>query len=80
MQNNSFMLSKADSKRFCIAIGIGAFTLALVEFLNPTTQPPTGRWDWLFAPIFNNFGSLGLSIYWVIVGIVLVFIGLGKSE
>ena len=38
MPNNSFMLSKADSKRFCTAIGMGAFTLALVEFLNPTIQ------------------------------------------
>jgi len=74
------MLSKADSRKFCIAIGIGAFTLALVEFLNPTTQPPTGRWSWMLAPIFNNFGSLGLSIYWVIVGILLILLVLNKSE
>jgi hypothetical protein len=73
------MLSKSDSKRFCIAIGIETFTLALVEFLNPTTQPPPDA-GWLLTPIFNHFGSLGLSMYWIMVGIFLILIGLGKSE
>jgi hypothetical protein len=79
-QNKPFLLSKSDSRKFVIAIGISALASSAVELYNPTLQPPTGRWSWLTATIFNAFGSTGLATLWTALGLFLIFIAINRNE
>lgn len=79
-QNKPYLLSKADSKKFVIAIGISALASSAVELYNPTLQPPTGRWSWITATIFNAFGSIGLAALWTALGLFLIFIATSRNE
>lgn len=73
------MLDKSDAKKACIAFAIGAWAMALVELLYPTITAPTGKWSWLTGSIFNEVGSLGLVVLWVVVGGFLFLTGFEKD-
>ena len=72
MAERPFLPDKHEARKFCLAIGIGVLALAVVEVVSPRTVAPTGRWSWLTAPIYENFGTYGMAIWWVVVGLVLI--------
>jgi hypothetical protein len=80
VQQKSFLPSRSDSRKSCIAIGVGALVSSAVELYNPTLQPPTGRWSWITATIFNAFGSTGLAVLWTALGLFLILIATSRNE
>jgi hypothetical protein len=45
--------------------------MALHEHLNPTTVRPTGKWSFLFAPLWDKWGSNGIVAGWVLFGLLV---------
>jgi len=80
MTERATLLSKDDSRRFCLVIGICSLALAIVEFVSPRTLAPTGRWSWLTAPIYESLGAYGLAILWVALGAFLVLISMKRGD
>jgi hypothetical protein len=76
MNDQSFLLSKADAKKAGLAIGIGSLVMAITEIADPPVVAPTGRWSWLTAPIFEAFGPYGLCALWVVIGVFLIAVSL----
>jgi uncharacterized membrane protein len=71
-------LSPKDIAKANIGFALVAFTMAIVEYFDKTTTRPTGRWSILFGPIYDSFGSLGISIWYVLVGLLLALIAFFK--
>jgi hypothetical protein len=80
MTERPFLPSKEDSRRFCVAIGIVGWVLAIIEFVSPRTVTPTGRWSWLTAPIYEAFGAYGLAILWALGGAFLVLVSMKRGS
>ena len=80
MNKRPYLLDKADAQKAVLAVGIGTWALALVEFISPHVGPPTGRWSWLIAPIYESFGSHGLAALWFVVGCFLIIVSQKKDE
>ncbi|MDX1915620.1 MAG: hypothetical protein SFU55_08540 [Methylophilus sp.] len=78
MDKKPFLLNKTEANRFILILGAGGWLLALSELLNPTIEAPTGRWSILFKPIYNNFGSHGLALFWFLLGLYFIYTGLKK--
>jgi hypothetical protein len=77
--NRPFTPSKADARRFCLALGIGALVMALLQLLYPRTNAPSGRWSWVTGPLYDVFGSHGLAAFFAVLGVFLLSIGLSKQ-
>lgn len=80
MSERPFFPDKADSKKFCLAIGIGAWALAIVDLVSPPPTAPTGRWSWLIRPIYELFGAYGLAVLYFVAGCILVGISLKRGD
>ena len=76
MDKRSFLLNKTEAKTFVWILGVGGWLLALNELINPTIEEPTGLWNILLKPIYSNFGSHGLAIFWFLLGLYLIYSGL----
>jgi len=68
-------LSRKEVGRFLLAIGIGAYALAIVQFINASVPDENGRWSSLFSFIYSHLGNSGLVIFWVLLGSFLIFKG-----
>jgi hypothetical protein len=79
MSDRPFLPDKADARKFCIAVAIGTWAMALTELLYPSQTAPTGRWSWITGAIFNSAGSKGLAVLWVAVGTFLFITGIKKD-
>ena len=60
-----------EKAKLLIGLSTVCASLAANEYCNPTTHHPTGRYSWLFGPIFEKFGPKGILIYWVAVSALL---------
>jgi hypothetical protein len=78
--DGSFLPNKTNSKKFCLALGVGAWAMALIELISPHAPTPTGRWAWLRSPIYENFGAYGLAVLWVVVGLILIAPSLKRDD
>lgn len=68
-------LSKKEVGRFLLAIGVGAYALALVQYINASVPDSTGRWSWLFSFIYGHLGNAGLVAFWFLLGSFLILKG-----
>lgn len=61
------------ASRRALFIGFAAVSLlmGLMEFLQPTLVRPVGRWSVVFGYLWDEFGSMGICIYWVLQSCVL---------
>lgn len=73
-------LSKREVGRFLLAIGLGAYALALVQYVNASVPDSNGRWSWLLFPIYSHFGNAGLVACWFLLGSFLVLLGWQRGE
>lgn len=80
LQIKSFLPSRSDSRKVCIAMGIAILVSSGMELYNPTLEVPTGRWSWITSSVFNAFGSTGLAAFWAALGLFLIFIAAGRNE
>jgi len=69
-----------DSRKVVIALGVGAYLLAVVDFFSNQSPSPIGRWGWFNWKLYELFGSLGLPIWWSVVGTILLVFGLRKKR
>jgi len=63
-----------------LAVGLIALLMACSEFLNPQLTRPTGRWSFLFGPIWDAFGPTGLAAYWALAGLVFLAVDVVKGK
>ena len=68
-------LSKKEVGKFLLAIGLGAYALALVQYINESVPDSTGRWSWLFSYIYGYLGNAGLVVFWFLLGSFLILKG-----
>jgi hypothetical protein len=56
------------------AVGLALLTLSmgLSEYLVPTTTKPMGRWSFVFGPIWDQWGSTGVVLYWMCLGALCI--------
>jgi hypothetical protein len=65
-------LTPAEVGRFCLAISVGSYVMAVVEFFYPSVPDGSGRWGRLHLFIYQEFGPLGRSAFWVLIGTILL--------
>ena len=70
---NSASLTKTDSRRFCLVMGLVGYCLAWLQYVSPQLPPFTGRWSWVYSLVHQNLGSYGMVLLWVIVGNICLF-------
>lgn len=46
------------------------FFMALHEWLSPTLARPTGKWSFVFGPLWDRWGSGGIIGAWIGMGLV----------
>jgi hypothetical protein len=80
MNKRPLLLDKADARKFVLAVGVGTWAMALVEFISPRPESPTGRWSWLTAPIYDSFGAHGLAALWFAIGCFMIIISQKKDD
>jgi hypothetical protein len=72
-------LSKKEAGGLLLAIGLGAYALALVQYINASVPTGTGRWSWLYSYIFSyiysHLGNAGLVAFWFLLGSFLIVKG-----
>ena len=58
-----------------IATGVSfaGLSMAAYEVFFPTKTMPTGKWSFMLGPIWEAWGSAGLSVYWVAATAIAVF-------
>jgi hypothetical protein len=66
-------LTKTDSRRFILVLGLATYCSAWLEYFSPSLPPFTGRFSWLYSSVFQNLGSHGLVLLWTVVATLLVF-------
>lgn len=60
-----------ETRRFLLAIGIGMYALAYMEYLSvPRTH--SGRWAWLLNWAIEAFGTYGVVYLWGTFGSILI--------
>jgi len=79
MADRPFLPDKSGAKRFCLAIGIGACALSVVEIVWPRGTVPTGNWSWLTRPLYDVFGSYGVAVLYMIVGLFLIVVAVRRE-
>jgi len=63
-----------DRAKLFFGLGIVFVGVAVLECFDPTKSRPEGRYSWITGPIFDNFGSGGLIVYWFAVAFLLAII------
>jgi hypothetical protein len=66
----SASFTKSDSRRFYFACGLGSYFMAWLQYVSPGVPSFTGRWGWLNSLVYQNLGSNGMVLLWVIVATV----------
>jgi hypothetical protein len=61
----------SDTRKFLLALGIGAYALAISKFFSGPEQH-TGRWSWLLNWSTDIFGEYGAVYLFVVIGTFLV--------
>lgn len=49
-----------------------ALIAAATNALNGYTQRPTGRWSFVLGPLFDAFGSTGITVAWLALAVVFL--------
>jgi len=52
------------------------FSLAASSFFSSPLTPATGRWAWLHNILFNQFGSSGDFVFFLVAGLIGILIAL----
>lgn len=68
-------LSKKEVGRFLLAIGVGAYAMALAQYINASVPDSTRRWSWLFSFLYGHLGNAGLVVFWFLLGSFLILKG-----
>lgn len=65
-----------------IYLGLGGVLaiLALMEWMQPSVPPYTGRWSWFYGFIYEVLGEQGLFIYWVVLALCCVAYGVSRLQ
>lgn len=67
-------LTRAESARFALAMGLSSYVMAVVSFFYPNIPDGSGRWGRLHLFIYQEFGPLGQCAFWVALGTFLVIL------
>jgi len=65
-----------------LGLAIIFFAIAVASFLLPSFARLFGaRWGWFFGRIWDYFGAMGISIFWMLVFMVFLafFLGTGTK-
>jgi hypothetical protein len=68
-------MDKKEKANVYVGLGICSAALGFVKFAEPSSVRPTGRWSFIYGPLFDAFGQSGPAMAFVFIG--AVFIGLG---
>jgi len=79
-KSSLFSINFQDSSRTQLAIGIFLYAIALVDFLNPTIPNESTRWGWFYKTMFDQFGLLGMPLWWFALGSILVVMAFTKTK
>lgn len=66
------MLSKTETRSFLLAVGIGCFAMALIDFVRPPTEIRSGRLEWVITFLHEHIGEYASSTLWAAVGTILL--------
>lgn len=55
-----------------LGIRLMALIAAAANALSGYTQRPTGRWSFVLGPLFDAFGSTGITIAWLALAAVFL--------
>lgn len=57
-------------------LGVGLISLigAAANALDGYQQRPTGRWSFVLGPLFDAFGSHGITALWLAMGAFFLFV------
>jgi hypothetical protein len=72
-------LVTASKKQIALAGALIFLIMAGAEVLQPHFSRPTGRWSFLFGPIWDAFGWPGLAGYWLVLVIPCAIIFFAKD-
>jgi hypothetical protein len=65
---------------FFVGIGIVSIVMGIIKYYEPSNSPPSGRWAFVLAPIYQAFGPQGVGIAFLLFGICLALVGLLLKE
>lgn len=65
-------LDNAEVARFLLALSVVAYATAIVQFIYPRVPNDSGRWSWLNLYLYENLGLYGLSMWWAVIGTILL--------
>ncbi len=67
-------------ERGWVAVGLGicAGFLAWLEYIQPSTEPFTGRWGWLKEFMYAHLGPHGVAVGFGLIGLMLTLWGAYK--
>lgn len=70
-----------DARRTAfVGVGIVFAVLGATRLYLSTDTAPTGRWAFVFGPIYKAFGPYGLSTTFIALGVVFMLIGVLLKE
>ena len=71
-----------DKAKLFIGMGVVAISLGAIDIFYPPQARPTGRWAFFLGPVFDAFGTFGVAILWIVIGVAAVFYGflLGRER
>lgn len=58
-----------------IGIGLCGVILGIAKLISPSLERPTGRWSFIFGPLFDLFGVSGVGLINVIIGVTFIYFG-----
>lgn len=72
------LLTKAQARTFAKIMGVVCLALALITLLQGADRP-SGRWAWLIGPFFDVAGSVGVAVFFVLIGAFLFLVSFRKD-
>lgn len=68
----SFLPNKATSRGFLIFCGVLGYLLAIDNLVSQRAPSKTGLFSWFTGRIYEQFGSYGMTVWWVFLGTVVI--------
>lgn len=65
-----------QGRYFMIGFGMAVYATAYNEWIDPSHPPFSGKLSSIFFAIYQKFGPQAISVFWIVVGTVFVFIGI----